>query len=121
MQTELTALRAMQLKLEVAKDLKRPELVSILDQLPNLTDKEALTTVAKDFLGFADDMVTAREAQLKAGITPDISPVNPAPATPSTPAAWETHINSLTLGSPERNKAMNEYGDWLEAQQKLQQ
>ena len=116
LQAELTELRALKLKLEVANDLKRPELVRILDRLPNLEDKEALTIVAQDMLGFADDLVQEREKQLTSGITPPIGSVPAAPATPSTPAAWETHINSQVLGSPERAKAMNDYGDWLEIQ-----
>ena len=117
---ELTELRALKLKLEVAKELNRPELVKILDQLPNLTDKEALTIVAKDFLGFADDLVSEREKQLTSGITPPIGPIDQTPATPATPEAWETHVNSLVLGTPERAKAMDDYGDWLEQQNQLQ-
>lgn len=116
LQAELTELRALKLKLEVAKELNRPELVQILDQLPNLTDKEALVIVANDFLGFADGMVKEREEQLTSGITPPIGSVSTTPATPSTPQAWETHINSQILGTPERDKAMNDYGDWLETQ-----
>lgn len=116
LQAELTELRALKLKLEVANDLKRPELISILDRLPNLEDKEALTVVANDMLRFADDLVDEREKQLTSGVTPPISPISAAPATPSTPAAWETHINSQVLGSPERAKAADDYGDWLETQ-----
>jgi chromosome segregation ATPase len=116
LQAELKELRGLKLKLEVAKDLNRPELVNILDRLPNLEDKEALTTVAEDFLGFADDLVQQREEQLTSGITPPVGPINETPATPSTPAGWETAINSEVLGSPERAKLMDDYGDWLEQQ-----
>lgn len=120
LQAELKELRALKLKLEVAKELKRPELVQILDRLPNLEDKEALEVVAKDMLGFADTLVQEREKQLTSGITPPIGNVSAGPATPSTPQAWENHINSLDLGTPERAKAMNDYGDWLERQQQQQ-
>lgn len=120
LQAELKELRALQLKLEVAKELKRPELVQILDRLPNLEDKEALTVVAQDMLGFADTLVQEREKQLTSGITPPIGSVSSSPPTPSTPQGWENHINSLDLGTPERAKAMNDYGDWLERQQQQQ-
>jgi vacuolar-type H+-ATPase subunit I/STV1 len=80
LQAELKELRGLKLKLEVAKDLNRPELVNILDRLPNLEDKEALTTVAEDFLGFADDLVQQREEQLTSGITPPVGPINETPA-----------------------------------------
>lgn len=121
LQAELTELRALKLKLEVAKELNRPDLVKILDRLPNLTDKEALTVVAQDFLGFADDAVSEREKQLTSGITPAIGPVSEAPATPASPQGWEDHINSQVLGSPERAKAMDDYGDWLEQANQNQQ
>ena len=114
--TELSELRALKLKLEVARDLKRPDMVAILDRLPNLTDKEALTTVAKDFLQWGDQLVSEREKQLSAGVTDPISPLSTAPAKPSTADGWESYVNSLPLGSPERLKAVNEYGDWAESQ-----
>ena len=115
--TELAELRALRLKLEVAKELGRPDLVAILERLPNLTDKEALTIVAKDFLGWGDQLVSEREKQLSAGMTDPISPVTTAPAKPTTSQGWEDHINSLPLGSPEREKAFNQFGDWAESQQ----
>ncbi|MGW8179461.1 MAG: hypothetical protein ACWGQW_11985 [bacterium] len=120
LQAEVSNLQAMKLKLEVAKELKRPELVNILDTLPNLTDKEALKTVAQDMLRFADDLVVQREKQLTSGITPEISSVSAEAALPSTPQSWENHINALPLGSPERKKAMDDYGDWLETKNTLQ-
>jgi len=115
LQAELNELRALRLKLEVAKDLKRPDMVAILDRLPNLTDKEALTTVAKDFLNWGDQLVSDREKQLVAGMTDPISPVSTSPAKPATASGWEDYVNSLPLGSPERLQAVNEYGDWAES------
>jgi len=97
----------------VAKDLNRPELIRIADNIPNLTDEEALTTVMKDFASFADDMVKARETQLMAGVTPPVGPGGNAPSQPQTPKAWEEKIESLPMGSKERAKAMDQYGDWL--------
>jgi vacuolar-type H+-ATPase subunit I/STV1 len=115
--TELAELRALKLKLEVAKELQRPDLVAILEQLPNLEDKEALTVVAKDFLGWGDQLVSEREKQLSAGVTDPISSVTAAPAKPTTSEGWENYINSLPIGTPERDDAFNEFGDWAESQQ----
>ena len=113
-------LKGLELKVKVAKDLNRPELLKIAERIPDLTDEEALKTVMTDFLGFADDMVKQREQQLLAGITPASGPggsaVNNAPATPK---AWEDHINSLPLGSKEREKALMDYGDFLERQHQV--
>lgn len=113
---ELESLRALKLKLEVAKELNRPELIRIVGNIPDLTDKEALTTVMKDFAGFADDLVKQREAQLLAGVTPPVSPGGTSPSSPQTSEAWTEKINNLPLGSKERSKAMDEYGDWLQKQ-----
>jgi len=112
MEAELAELRGVKLKLEVAKELGRPELMKIIDRIPNLTDKEALKTVMGDFATFADDLVKEREKQLLAGITPPVSQ-SAAKALPASNQAWEAHVNSLPLGSPERTKAMDDYYTWL--------
>lgn len=117
-QSELKALQALQLKVKVARKLNRPELLKILDNIPALEDEATLETVMKDFIGFADDLVATREKQLLAGITPGVGAGAQAPAKPATPKGWEEYINALPLGSTDRAKALDEYGDWLELQNK---
>ncbi len=116
LERENAELQGLKLKVKVAKDLNRPELMKIVDRIPNLTDEEALKTVMTDFASFADDLVKEREKQLLAGITPGAGPGGPQVTTPATSQAWMEKINSMTLGSPERTKALNDYGDWLEKQ-----
>lgn len=114
LQQELDELRGLKLKVEVANEIGHPELVKIAGNIPNLTDKEALTTVMKDFAGFVDTAVKAREQQLLAGITPVGAGPAAAPSMPTNDKGWEDYINRFDLGTPERAKAMDDYGDWLE-------
>lgn len=119
MESEIAELRAMKLKMEVAKELGQPELAEILDSIPNMTDKEALTQVMKTIGDFTQKAVQKREKDLLAGITPGISPVQQAnPAAPTSDKGWMEQINSLQLGSKERAQAMEQYWVWAEAQHK---
>lgn len=113
LQAELTELRGLKLKVKVINDLKRPELLRIADKIPSLQDEEALKTVMQDFAGFADDLIKQREQQLLSGVTPPLGPGNVTPSEPESERGWLDKINGLPLGSPERQKAMDEYGDWL--------
>ena len=113
-ETELKNLKALELKVKVAKKLNRPELLKIIDRIPALEDEETLEVVMKDFLGFADELVASREQQLLAGVTPGVGVGAQAPAKPSSGKGWEDYINGLPLGSKDRVAALNEYGDWLE-------
>jgi chromosome segregation ATPase len=112
---ELAQLRALKLQVEIANELGRPELLKLSSRLPALTDKEALKTVMLDFASFADDLVKQREKQILAGVTPSVGPgVQGGPGAPASEQAWMEHINSLPLGSPQRKKALDDYGNWLE-------
>jgi len=112
-QAELDSLRALKLKLEVATDIGNLELLKIAEHLPNLTDKEALTTVMQDFAKFGQDQVKAREQQLLSGVLPTTGGSSTEPTKPTSQKQWEKHINSLPLGSRERATAVTEMGEWL--------
>jgi len=111
---EMKVLRGLQLKVQVAKELNRPDLLKIADRIPAVEDPEILKGIMQDFASFADDAVQAREKQLLAGLTPALGHGSVGPAAPSTPEGWVEKINSLPLGFPERNRALDEYGDFLE-------
>jgi hypothetical protein len=118
-EAELNTLRALKLKVETAKKLNRPDLLRIIDSIPNLTDGEALETVLKEFAGFADAAATEREKQLLAGSTPGSSSLQTKIAsTPANEADWNRHIESLPLGSAERSKAWDDYYKFLESKNK---
>lgn len=112
LEAEHTKAKAQLLKVEVAKELGKPELLLILGSIPDMTDKEALTTVMSDFVRFREDGVKERESQLLAGVTPPLSSVTVAPEWPVNSEGWQKLLNSLPLGSPERAKAFTAYGDW---------
>jgi hypothetical protein len=116
LESEVTSLRALKLKMDVARELGRPDLLKVADTIPNLTDREALKTVMGSIAGLVDDAVKEREKQLLAGVMPP-SPSNvPAPNLPASASEWDRHINALPLGSPEREKAMDAYWNFLEQQ-----
>ncbi len=114
LQSQIKELKGLQLKVKVAKDLNRPELLKIADRIPAIEDEEALKVVMQDFASFADELVKEREKVLLAGVTLPAGPGSVAPAAPTTSEAWLKKINGFDFGTPERRKAMDEYGDWLE-------
>ncbi len=94
-------------------------LLAIADQIPAHADeakqKEAIEKVA----AFADGLVKARESQLTSGTTVvTTQPVEQSAKLPDSAAAWEKHINSLPWGSPERQKAFDDYFEWTTKQGK---
>lgn len=113
LETEVTRLKSLELKLKVINDLNQPSLLKIIGRIPDLTDEETLKVVMKDFADFAQDAASQREKQILAGVTPGVGPA-PVSTSPTTEAAWEEKINSADLGSVARAKILNEYGDWLE-------
>ena len=113
-ESELRRLKALELKLKVAQDLKRPELIDIAKHIPDLEDEEALKVVMQDFARFTDEAVKAREEQLLAGVTLNAGGSQAKEAGPSTEQEWVRAIERATLGSRERRELMDAYGDWLE-------
>lgn len=120
LEQELAELRAFKLKVEVARELKKPNLLRIIDKIPNMENKEALTSVMTDFASFADEAALERERQLTAGIVSNTSAAAQRPGTPGSEAEWERHINSFPLGSQQRQEAFDQYWTWLEAKHKTQ-
>jgi len=119
LETEVNQLRALKLKLDTIKKLNRPDLVKIADKIPNMTDAEALESVLKEFASFADEAATTREKQLLAGITPGPgSGQTVSDNLPDSDQSWTAHIEKQPLGSPERQKAWDQYWGWLEARNK---
>lgn len=115
LEAKLAELQGLALKVEVIRELGRPELLKISDKLPAFTDKEALKTVLQDMAGFADEQVQKRERDLLSGVIPGVSIAgNQKSGVPGSEAEWERHINSLGLGTRERQQAYDDYYVWLE-------
>jgi len=115
---ELARLKALELKLKVAKKLGKPELMEIADTIPSVTDEAALEQLMSSVAEWGDKQVLQREKQIMSGVTPGVSSTPAAPTTPSTQEAWQAHVNSLPVGSPERKKAMDAWWSWGIASQK---
>lgn len=115
-ESELTRLRGLEMKVKVAKEMGRPDLIAVLDTIPNMSDEAALKTVLTTLSSYADTQVRAREQQLLSGVTPPVTPGASAAKVPSSAKEWEAYINGLPLGSKERAKAMDDQWDWLVAQ-----
>ena len=115
LETKLTELQGLALKVDVINELGRPELLKIANRLPSMTDKEALKVVLQDFAGFADELVQKREKDLLAGVTPALSGAgNVRTGLPASDSEWDRHIIAFQLGSRERAQAMDDYWGWLE-------
>ena len=113
-QTELARLKALELKVKTAIELKKPELIGLLDTIPNVTDPEALKTIMTSIDDYAAMRVRSRETQLLSG-TGMPAGGSPVPAAgPQTQEEWMKAIEKAPLGSKDRAKLMDDYGDWLQ-------
>lgn len=113
--SELKELRALKAKLEMTKKLNAPHLVPILDKIPFVESPEAMEEVMKTFLDWGKELVTEREKQLLAGVTPPpAAATTPAKTLPTTSKDWQAYVNSFPPGSPEREQA---YEQWWKAGQ----
>jgi hypothetical protein len=118
-EAELTRLQALELKFKVAKKLGRADLIEIADTIPSVTDEVALEALMTSIAGWGDKLVKQRENQIMAGSTPTVGATPAASSTtPSSTEAWQAHINSLPLGSTERENAMASWWTWEAAVKK---
>jgi hypothetical protein len=114
-QTELARLKAMELKLKVATEMGKPELMTLAATIPDVTDPEALKVIMKNIDDYSRLQVKAREEQLLAGVTITAGG-NGAPAGPGSDEEWRRKIEAAPLGTRERAKVTEDYGVWLTAQ-----
>lgn len=116
--TEAIKLRAYQRKVEMAKKIGRPELINVLDIVPDMEDNEALETVMRDIIGFRDSGIEQREKELTSGIVPNAPRLESVPSKPTTEEGWKSYVDSFQVGSDARAVALNEHGDWMFAKPK---
>jgi chromosome segregation ATPase len=99
-------------KVQIAKEIGAPELIQILDTIPSVSDEEQLKNMMKNIAEFTTSQVTAREKELMAGATPQITSVDNV-QTPFPEAgdadAWEQRLAKLDPGSKEWNDAMEHW------------
>ena len=113
-QTELARLKALELKLNTAIELNKPELISLFKTIPDVPDPVALKTIMTSIDDYAALKVKGRETQLLAGTGMPAGGA-PAPAAgPQSQSEWQAAIEKAPLGSKERANLMDSYGDWLQ-------
>jgi hypothetical protein len=98
------------LKLKALQEMGRPDLISVMDTIPAGPDLESTKTAFANIAKYADDIKKRRETELLAGLsgTQSVAQVT-APPAPQTEKDWSAHIESLPLGSKERQKAWDAY------------
>ena len=99
-------LAAYQKKVDIVRELGHPELVKVINSVPNSDDEEVLKKAFMDIVELNQDVVQAREKQLLDGQSPG-GMSNDAPPLPTTQSGWQEYVNKFPLGSDERKKAMD--------------
>jgi len=110
---EAKELRAFRQKVEMAKELGRPELINALHIIPTMESKEALRSVMSDVLSFRDEGALQRERELTSGVLPHTPQLGDVDEKPSTHDGWQRRVDAFPIGSPERKKALDEMGEWI--------
>jgi len=117
-ETEAAQLRGTIRKIDMAKELGHPELVTIIDTIPTFEDDDLQKKAMEDIIGFSDSQVKAREESLLSGITPAVSPTAPVgDAQPASDDGWKAKI--ATEDDPTKRKVLfDQWFDWGQTQKK---
>jgi chromosome segregation ATPase len=107
----LSELSYVQKKVKVANELGHPELLQLIETIPNTDDEERIKESMKTILGFTKSQIEAREQQITEGLSPGEAGGSEQPL-PSTEEGWMEMIDKLPLGSDKRQEAMDAYFDW---------
>ena len=108
LKTELAGKDGRLLKLKLIRENGMSGLLDIMDDIPAVSDETAQLEVLKRFAGFAAKVSSARESELVAGVLP--TPAQKVTATvPTNSGDWMKFIESLPLGSQERQTAWEAY------------
>ena len=110
-QGQLAQKAALERKLAAIKTSGHPELLAIIDSLPVAENDEKQLQVINNMATFATELVKKREAELLAGSTDGSSGVSAphAKEKPTTSEGWQAYVNSLPIGSKERQAAFDEW------------
>lgn len=113
---KLSELSQVQLKVKVANELGHPELVQLIDAIPNSDDPEQVKESMQTILGFTKAQIERREQQLTEGLMPGEANEQGMPQ-PTTEEGWLDLIEKYPLGSDEYNNAMEAYFNWTNNRQ----
>jgi hypothetical protein len=114
-ESETATLRGKVRKVDMAKELGHPELISIIDTIPTFENDDLQKKAMQDIIGFSDSRVKAREESLLAGLTPSLAPVRPpSEVRPTTAEGWQSLIDK----EPDSKKRQALFDEWFEADNK---
>jgi len=112
--TELTANESLKRKLKAIKEVGRPELLSIIDILPEAADDAAQVIAIKGIAEFASQQAQVRETQLTAGITrTEVVSQAGNKEVPTSDDGWAKYMEQFPLGSEDRATATDQWFTYL--------
>lgn len=111
-ESELANLRALKIKLDVAKKIGNPDLMLILDTIPSIADENALEALMRQVSDWGASLAKKRETELLAGVTASAVQAPVTQALPQSNADWQTYVNGFPLGSKEREEAFDAWKAW---------
>lgn len=113
-ETALRSLQQFKAKYDAAASLGDQRLLPLIESIPYVENPESLKAIMSSFLAWGKGLVQEREAQLMSGVTPPppASSVKVSGPTFATNAEWQKYVNSLTVGTPEKEAAMKAWWAW---------
>jgi hypothetical protein len=112
LESELKRLKALEAKVQVAKELKHPELLTVIDTIPSVEDPEALKTIMSNLVDWGENIRRQEQERILSGITPQTSSVPQTAATPASVDEWQRYISEAEVGSKEKLRRMEEFRNW---------
>ena len=106
-------LSSYQKKVKIAKEMGHPELVRVIDSVPNTDDEDTIKDAFKAIIELTQDAVRYREEQLFEGQMPG-GLDNDAPPLPTTERGWQDYVEKLPVGSQGRSDAMDAWFDFTQ-------
>lgn len=106
---ELAELQAYKRKVTAASKLQIPGIMDIIDVVPAGQNDAEQETILNRFGTFAQQVAQKREKELTAGNTGPVVTTPGGGTDPTSSEGWAQRVNSLPLGSPERQAAMEKW------------
>jgi hypothetical protein len=97
-------------KIKALQEIGRTDLVPVMDALPYNEDFETMKVSIKKLADFSSQAIEKREQELLAGVTKaEVTPRSQSAQLPTDEKGWADYVNSLPLGSKERQDAFSQW------------
>jgi hypothetical protein len=104
-------LLALKQKIDIAKELGRPDLVEVADAIPSIEDPAILKEIMAGMAKWSDGLVQAREKQLLSGVTPPVAAVQTV-TTVLPPIEDETAWRAYVNGAADPKEKQRRFDEW---------